>query len=196
MFQFYVLNKGAVGHARAGGAGTLFGHGLLCSCDTFRIECQAKIVIGARQDDLVSIDYTLGRGEKFFGHSAKWHYTQLFQLGTDINNRLEFVKQAHCSTVQFFEFGSQIVDSANIRQDIKRDRHVNMVLDLLDQLHNLQRGQAKFGYQFCVFVEQQTFLGKRLEDLEDALEEFAIVRHEKSVVRSRVDQLAPNGSSR
>jgi hypothetical protein len=63
VFQRAVAGVGAVGDARAGGAGALAADRLDRRLDAVRIEGQPQVVVGADQDDLAPVDDRFGGGD-------------------------------------------------------------------------------------------------------------------------------------
>ena len=79
-FQRQVRSVAAVRHARAGGAGAERGQGRLAGGDRLRIERQAKVIIGAGEDNLLIADAPLGGGIDFVDAGAGTDSDRTFEI--------------------------------------------------------------------------------------------------------------------
>ncbi len=88
-----MFREGAVGQARAGGAGApLRGRGL-GGGDAARVKGQAEVIVGAGQNDLATLHHALGGGQDLFGDGAEGRDVALGEFGLEVGHGLEFVKQ-------------------------------------------------------------------------------------------------------
>jgi hypothetical protein len=76
---------------------------------------------------------------------------------------------------QFFQLFGEIAYGADIRKDVERYGDIEIVLDLLDHHHHLQRGQTKFAHQFTVLIQRLSRFQEGLQDIEDAGDEFVVI---------------------
>ena len=70
-FQFGVAGVGAVGDARAGGAGAALPDRAGGRSDAFGVECQAEVIVGAREQYIAAVDDRLGRRQDLVDPNAE-----------------------------------------------------------------------------------------------------------------------------
>ena len=105
------------------------------------------------------------------------------ELAPGRRQALELVEQSHHRfTREVFDLQRKILHGLHVRQDAHRNRDVESILDLQQQIHDLERVQLEIAQQIGVFADLDAPLRQRRQLVAELGQDLRVCEHD---VRSR-----------
>ena len=147
--------------------------------DALGMEGQAEIVVGAGENGAPAVDDALGRRDDALDLHAEGIDAERREVAPRGRQFPEFVEESHHRFPrQVFDLQREILHGLHVREDVHRNRDVESILDVEQQIHHLQRIQVEVAQEVGVFADFDAALRERRQLRAELGEDLRIFQHD------------------